>query len=131
MNSDQTSMILNWTTNEDIVKALKCSICGLVMKNPQRLLCGHSFCGHCIPLLKELCSDCCQPFNPLLVTKDILAANLIEDLQLKCDYGGCSWEGLFSEYRTHYKQSHIFSSVKSASEEQPGKRSKPNQEKGI
>ena len=93
MNVDLTAMVLNWTSRPEDVEALTCLVCSEVMKNPQRLLCGHSYCNLCVHTLEKICLECGLPFQQKMVSKDMLAFNLIEELTLKCDYGGCHWTG--------------------------------------
>lgn len=112
MNLDLMSMVLNWTSRKEDVEALTCEHCQEVMKNPQRLPCGHSFCRTCVPLLKKKCAICVRVFQIEHVSKDILAFNLIEELTLKCDHGSCIWSGTFTDYQTHLKKIHLKSPAK-------------------
>lgn len=112
MNVELMSMILNWTSRPEDVEALSCEYCSEVMKNPQRLPCGHSFCNPCLPNLKRKCAICLRDFKKEHVSKDILAYNLIEELTLKCDHGSCLWMGSFVDYQTHLKKFHMKSPTK-------------------
>jgi hypothetical protein len=106
------SMVLNWTSRKEDVEALTCEHCLEVMKNPQRLPCGHSFCRSCVPMLKKKCAICVRDFKIEHVSKDILAFNLIEELTLKCDHGSCMWSGTFTDYQTHLRKIHMKSPIK-------------------
>lgn len=112
MNVELMSMILNWTSRPEDVEALSCESCNEVMKNPQRLPCGHSFCNTCLPNLKKKCAICGRDFKKEQVSKDILAFNLIEELTLKCDHGSCLWIGTFADYQGHLKKVHLKSPAK-------------------
>jgi hypothetical protein len=112
MNVELMSTILNWTSRPEDVEALSCEYCNEVMKNPQRLPCGHSFCNPCVPNLKKKCAICGRDFKKEHVSKDILAFNLIEELMLKCDHGSCLWQGTFIDYQTHLKKVHLKSPAK-------------------
>jgi late competence protein required for DNA uptake (superfamily II DNA/RNA helicase) len=112
MNVDLMSMVLNWTSRKEDVEALTCEHCQEVMKNPQRLPCGHSFCRSCVPMLKKKCAICVRDFKVEQVSKDILAFNLIEELTLKCDHGSCMWTGSFTDYQTHLRKVHMKSPAK-------------------
>lgn len=105
-------MVLNWTSRKEDIEALSCEYCMEVMKNPQRLPCGHSFCNPCLPMLKKKCIICAKEFKLDDVSKDILAFNLIEELCLKCDHGSCLWAGTFSDYQNHLKKIHLKSPPK-------------------
>lgn len=112
MNFELMSTVLNWTSRPEDVEALSCEHCNEVMKNPQRLPCGHSFCNPCLPNLKKKCGVCGRDFKKEHVSKDMLAFNLIEELTLKCDHGACLWSGQFVDYRIHLKKLHFKSPAK-------------------
>ena len=107
MNAEVMSMVLNWKAEKEYLQVLTCPHCSEVFRSPQRLPCGHSFCGICLGSLKQVCWACGCKFDKNKVTKDRLASNLIDELKLACDHGGCDWEGCFEEYRDKHHVYHL------------------------
>lgn len=107
MNVEVMSMVLNWKAEKEYLQVLTCPHCSEVFRSPQRLPCGHSFCSICLADLKQLCWACGTKFDKARVSKDRLATNLIDELKLKCDHGGCEWEGCFEEYRDKHFVYHL------------------------
>ena len=100
-------MVLNWKADKEYLMILTCDCCHEVFRNPQRLPCGHSFCMVCLAAIKGICLNCGKSFPKNKVSKDILASNLIEELKLKCDHGGCEWEGNFEDFKNKHRKFHL------------------------
>lgn len=90
---------------------MTCHSCALVLRNPQRLQCGHSICSCCVSECGLECPECRQKFDKKKISKDILAFNLIEELTVQCNQQDCEWKGRFDDFKTHYRQKHMLAPV--------------------
>lgn len=99
----------NFIDAEKISQHLQCSICSLVFNNPMRLDCGHTFCYKCIVNLvskyHKLCPICRVNIKEGCITRDLLAYNIINDLEVTCnnEMKGCPWKGQLMELINHLK----------------------------
>lgn len=99
----------NFINSEKISQHLQCSICSLVFNNPMRLDCGHTFCYKCIMNLimnyNKLCPICRVSINEGCISRDLLAYNIINDLEVTCnnEMKGCPWKGQLVELENHLK----------------------------
>jgi hypothetical protein len=107
LNTELMSMVLGWTEGQPLIPFLACFHCGEVFNQPMRLPCGHTLCKRCLPQDKRVCRECQVSYKPELVSKDLLANSIIEDLNLNCDYGDCKWSGAFAQYKKHLKRVHL------------------------
>jgi len=90
----------------EFLEILSCSICQNVYIDPKRISCGHTFCSSCIVLwlkTKNNCPLCRKKVNKNGIDKDIIADKIIHQLEVKCGYKGCPWEGKLEDYLKHKK----------------------------
>lgn len=97
-----------FTKKDDISYNLQCTICYDVFNNPLRLHCGHTYCSDCIynwMKKSQECPSCRVKIQRELIDRDLLAFNIIEDLEVTCnnDELGCPWKGPLSELLNHLK----------------------------
>lgn len=95
-----------FTKKDSISLNLQCTICYDVFNNPLRLNCGHTYCSSCIfdwIQKKDECPNCRQKINTNLISRDLLAFTLIEELEVSCnnDELGCPWKGHLSDLLAH------------------------------
>lgn len=89
-----------------ISKHLYCIICNYPFQDPQRLHCGHTFCLDCIlTWLKsnKTCPQCRARFNRKQVSRDLIAYNLINEFEVRCNFKGCAWTGPLESLESHGK----------------------------
>ena len=70
---------------------LICIICQEVLDDPRRIDCGHTFCNLCITqwLCKSICCPMCrQKVSKEGMSKDLIAFNIINDLEVTCSNSG-------------------------------------------
>ena len=89
-----------------ISRHLICSICKKVFNNPVLIDCDHTFCFECIKQkLKENnneCPKCHQKNFTLNFSRDLMAYNLVMELEVSCNnVGKCPWIGHLSELVAH------------------------------
>lgn len=66
----------------------------------------HTFCYICIENwanLKKNCPLCKQSIKKRKLEKDLIAFNIIDDLQSKCMHENCHWEGAYSQLKKHQR----------------------------
>ena len=85
---------------------LICYICKKVFNNPVLIDCGHTFCYSCLKQkLKEngdYCPKCHEKNNSLNISRDLMAYNLVMELEVSCNnVGKCPWVGHLSELVSH------------------------------
>ena len=98
----------NFINPDNISYNLQCSICDEVFNNPMRLNCGHTFCYGCISdwmKRQAICPNCRVNIVESEISRDLLAFNLIEELEVSCNNGniGCPWKGSLSNLKNHLK----------------------------
>lgn len=89
---------------DSISKHLHCAICTEVYTQPQRLPCQHIFCLACIThwaTERPTCPQCRKKFSAKKLVRDLLAANLVDELKVRCSHKGCGWVGASSDLETH------------------------------
>lgn len=111
MNLELLDLEIKWTSRPEEVLALTCHCCAQVLRNPQRLPCGHSVCICCVTDVQLTCPECGKKFDKKTVSKDILAFNLIEELMLQCPQQDCNWKGRYDDFKGHYRQKHVLQSI--------------------
>ena len=89
-----------------ISRHLICSICKKVFNNPVLIDCDHTFCLECIKQkLKDNndeCPICHQKNYSLIFSRDLMAYNLVMELEVTCNnVGKCPWVGRLSELVSH------------------------------
>ena len=98
----------NFIHPEKISEILSCCICDEVFNNPMRLDCGHTFCYICLEnWLKrnEQCPNCRTTIIYTLISRDLLAYNIIMSLEVCCNNAkiGCPWKGKLFDLNNHMK----------------------------
>jgi len=96
----------NFLNSSEISRHLFCSICTEVFRDPTRLFCGHTFCRKCLShWLKDhhTCPFCRDEVDQQLMSKDHIASQLIQDLEVKCPNSDCSWTNRLEELEDHFK----------------------------
>ena len=90
---------------DNVSKFLYCSICDDIFRNPVRLKsCGHTYCMRCILQWGKHnfnCPLCRVNFTDKDIRTDIIASNIINDLELYCIYSGCPWKGKVADFEAH------------------------------
>ncbi|OMJ80336.1 hypothetical protein SteCoe_19434 [Stentor coeruleus] len=80
-------MSRRFLTPSKIPKYLFCSICAEVFKEPFCINCGHTFCKECIiRWLKDkvTCPTCKKPFTKKTMGIDMIASQVVDDLEVIC-----------------------------------------------
>jgi len=84
---------------------LVCSICLSVFDQPRRTPCGHIFCCHCLEAslahAGSRCPECRAPIELSDAVPDRLAAALVANLKVGCQFAGCAWVGRRGEMTEH------------------------------
>lgn len=98
----------NFINPDQISYYLQCCICNEVYNNPMRLDCGHTYCYNCIKgwmKKKNECPNCRTSIVESLISRDLLAYNIINDLEVSCNNEdkGCPWKGPLLELENHVK----------------------------
>ena len=92
---------------DNVSKFLYCSICDEIFRNPIRLKsCGHTYCTKCILDWSKHnlnCPLCRVSFTEKDIRADIIATNIINDLELYCINSGCPWKGKLSAFSSHIR----------------------------
>ena len=90
---------------DNVSKFLYCSICDDIFRNPVRLkTCGHTYCLNCIIQWARHnlnCPLCRESFIDKDIQKDIIATNIINDLEIYCVNLGCPWKGKLKDFSEH------------------------------
>ena len=90
---------------DDVSKFLYCSICDDIFRNPVRLKsCGHTFCYNCILKWSNHnanCPLCREKFKYDDIRIDLIATNIINDLEIYCVNLGCPWKGKLRDFSEH------------------------------
>jgi hypothetical protein len=90
---------------DDVSKFLYCSICDDIFRNPVRLKsCGHTFCYNCILKWSNHnanCPLCREKFKYDDIRIDLIATNIINDLEIYCINLGCPWKGKLKDFSIH------------------------------
>jgi len=82
---------INFVKSSLISKHLMCIICTEVFNEPKRTGCGHTFCDICITqwLSKtSKCPICRDAVSKEEMSKDLIAYNIINDLEVTCSNAG-------------------------------------------
>ena len=98
----------NFLNAERVSEFLFCSICNEIFNNPMRLDCSHTFCYNCLKTLRKnsnKCPICNKKIIDSLISRDLLAFNIINDLEVFCNNEnfGCPWKGKLSDIQNHLK----------------------------
>ena len=90
---------------DNVSKFLYCSICDDIFRNPIRLkTCGHTFCLNCIVQWAQHnlnCPLCRENFTDIDIRRDLIASNIINDLEIYCVNKGCPWKGKLKDFDNH------------------------------
>jgi hypothetical protein len=93
-----------FTNPKNISRYLNCIICEEVFNDPARLPCGHTFCRECIDTWTKQtrqCPVCRAKFTVSKLSRDMVAANIIEELEVMCKHRGCQWRGELGNVEVH------------------------------
>ena len=88
---NQEKIQIKFVKSSLISKHLICIICQEVLYEPKRIDCGHTFCDICITqwLSKStFCPMCRQKVSKEGMSKDLIALNIINDLEVTCSNDG-------------------------------------------
>ena len=98
----------------DVSKHLYCCICEEIFVKPIRIKeCGHTFCKKCLKSWEKYSKNCplCRKNFVFKNTKrDIIAYNIINDLEVFCNNDNCPWKGKLVELKKHLKKCNMDSS---------------------
>ena len=123
MSENSKTIKRNFVCPKNVSRYLFCAICNEIFNSPVRIKeCGHTFCRKCIKNWGKLhasCPFCRTAFNPKNLKKDIIAHNIINDLDVFCEYKNCPWKGVLRQLRKHiktcnFKPSSISDAIKNA-----------------
>lgn len=91
-----------------VSRHLYCRKCNNIFFNPYVLPeCGHTFCKECIIEWSEFnknCPLCQQQYNINSIQSDLLAKNMIEELDVLCCNSHCPWKGKLVNLDLHLKE---------------------------
>ena len=91
----------------NVSKHLFCCICEEIFDNPIRTKeCGHTFCKSCLQKWVKYNKNCplCRKNIIFKNTKrDLIAYNIINDLEVFCNNNNCPWKGKLSNHKKHLK----------------------------
>jgi hypothetical protein len=91
-NVQQQKQIVRKFVNTNLIsKHLLCTICQEVFNVPIRINCAHTFCTNCITqwsTKNSACPICRQKFILKDFTRDLIASNMIDDLEVICNNNG-------------------------------------------
>ena len=97
-----------WANPTKVKEPLRCKICGMVMNDPHRVSCGHSFCKSCCEKYHidkhKNCPICHKKVNFSKTVKNYLVQNIINDLMVRCDVPDCGKVMKLSEYVKKYQK---------------------------
>lgn len=103
-NKESLQSYENIFIKNEFLEILSCPICQNVFVDPKRISCGHTFCNLCIISWlenKNNCPLCRCKISKSGVSKDIIAEKIIHQLEVKCGFKGCPWEGRLEDYMKH------------------------------
>ncbi|CAL1126019.1 unnamed protein product [Cladocopium goreaui] len=118
-------MVLNDDELVDNVSgALRCSICLNVFTEPVFCAgtpCQHVFCKSCLTRALEKrpsCPMCKADLEPSQIRTNILARNLVDELQVRCRHHalGCGWQGMLQDRGQHESSCLVVINLRLASE---------------
>ena len=92
------------TKEHKFLKILTCAICQSIFKNPSRINCGHTYCKICIDMwfkTNKNCPICRVKIAKSKASKDLIAENIINNLEVKCSNKGCPWIGMLDMFNSH------------------------------
>ena len=93
---------------DNVSKFLYCSICDDIFRNPIRLkTCGHTYCMDCILQWSKHnlnCPLCRENFTENDIKTDIIANDIINDLEIYCVNTWCPWKGKLIDFSGHLKK---------------------------
>jgi hypothetical protein len=95
-----------FSNKSSISKHLFCGICQDVYDEPLRLNCGHTFCSSCISeWIKKaaLCPNCRVKLILSELSKDLIASNIINDLEVICNNSPCPWKDQLVNLQEHLR----------------------------
>jgi len=79
--------IRNFVNINIVSRHLFCTICQEVFEDPKRTNCGHTFCLNCLlewNKKNNQCPICRQKINVEELSRDLVAFNIINDLEVFC-----------------------------------------------
>ena len=139
MSEKSKTIKRNFVCPKDVSQYLFCAICNEIFNFPVRIKeCGHTFCKKCIKNWGKLhasCPFCRTSFNPKNLTKDIIAHNIINDLDVFCEYKNCPWKGVLRQLKKHiktcnFKPSNISDTIKNAIDPKKSYKDDENEDSG-
>jgi hypothetical protein len=89
-----------------ISRHLICTICQEVFDDPSRINCGHTFCRDCLVSWidkSNKCPMCRVPVKKEDLHRDLIAFNIISDLEVTCIHKGCPWKSTLNNLVEHVK----------------------------
>ena len=108
--SEKKKIIPRFVNLNNISKHLYCCICEEIFKNPIRIKeCGHIFCKLCLKKwvkYNKNCPLCRKLFDFKKTRRDIIAYNIINDLEVFCN-NNCPWKGKLSDLKKHLKKCNL------------------------
>lgn len=87
INQEQIKIERKFVNLNGVSKHLFCTICQEVFDDAKRINCGHTFCNNCIiEWIKKnsRCPICRQQCTNIDLSKDLIASNIIGDLEVTC-----------------------------------------------
>lgn len=89
---------------EKVSKHLFCAICDEIFWKPKVITCGHVFCKHCIEQwgkIEKTCPVCRRRFDLKVANNHLLAAHMVGEVKVLCNFEGCSWSGQMDDLTRH------------------------------
>jgi hypothetical protein len=104
IENTNTRIQRNFTETDKISKHLTCIVCREIFYEPSRAGCGHTFCLECIEgwiTSSGTCPICRKRVHQNQISKDLVASNIINDLEVTCNNEFCPWRGTVGELERH------------------------------
>lgn len=89
-----------------ISRHLMCTICQEVFDEPNRINCGHTFCKDCLTSWidkSNKCPMCRLAFKKEDLHRDLIAFNIISDLEVTCIHKGCPLKSTLNNLVEHVR----------------------------
>ena len=88
---------------------LVCAVCCEIFTKPVRIPCGHTYCAGCIESWgkrEKTCPICRKKIGNGLISPDIIATYVVNDIEVECIVDACEWNGRYEDFFNHFRGIH-------------------------